>query len=210
MSRDRRDRDSGAPAGGVEFEFGTTGVVLVSVVVLALCAISFWLGRQSVPLAPPSAQGSSASQEGAAVMDGGDVEKDLTFFDRLEAAPELSAQGDERTVLPPPEETKGTGVAPATPAETTPPAEEKTQAALPVAAGGAFQIQVLATTEKAAAEAMVVRLRSGGFPAQLTSGDFKGQLLFRVRVGGYADEKDARQVAQAIREREGLQTWVTR
>ncbi len=38
----------------------------------------------------------------------------------------------------------------------------------------------------------------------------KGQALFRVRVGGYPDKAAAQQVARAIQDREGLQTWVTR
>jgi cell division septation protein DedD len=69
---------------------------------------------------------------------------------------------------------------------------------------------VLATTEREAADAMVSRLKSRGFPAHISAGEYKGQELFRVRVGGYPDEAAAQQVARAIHEREGLQTWVTR
>jgi cell division septation protein DedD len=214
MSRQRRERKGSTPASGVELELGGMSLVLVGVIVLALCAISFWLGRQSVP-APPPATADVASPEGAPVVEGGDVEQELTFFDRLEAAPDLSAQGDERTVLPPQEE-KEPASPPAREAsqQQEPPRQEQKKnaagQALPVATGGTFQVQVLATTEKEAADAMVARLKARGFPARLTSGDFKGQQVFRVRVGGYPDEAAAQQVAHAIRQQEGLQTWVTR
>ncbi len=216
MSRQRHERSGGAPASGMEFELGGMSLSLVAVVILALCAISFWLGRQSVPLSTSGASTPVAAGTSEPVVDGGDVEQELTFFDRLEAAPELSAQGDERTVLPAPAEKEQAPVRTPpvrTPARSEPaPEKKKTEAsnALPVATGGPFLVQVLATTERAAAAAMVSHLKSRGFPAQLSSGDFKGQVLFRVRVGGYADESSARRVAQAITDREGLQTWVTR
>jgi cell division septation protein DedD len=202
-------------------------LALVAVVVLALCAISFWLGRQSVPAMSAGVLEAVPSQTETPVLDGGDVESELTFFDRLEKAPELSAQGDERTVKPAEQTPAPSDVQPAAPKPTVvaqarpdsvaepvaaPPQSQVAQSgnALPGATGGSFQVQVLATTEREAADAMVSRLKSRGFPAHLSSGEYKGQALFRVRVGGYPDKAAAQQVARAIQDREGLQTWVTR
>ena len=56
--------------------------------------------------------------------------------------------------------------------------------------------------------AMVQRLRSRGFPAQMAAGEYNGHDVFRVRVGAYSDKASAQKVADAIQSREGLQTWV--
>jgi cell division protein FtsN len=167
---------------GVEVEVGGSGLILLGLLVLALCAGSFWLGRWSARAAGPP-----ASPPAAPIEDGGDAADDLTFFDRLERAPELSAQGDERTVAPP---------APAAPA--------------PAAAGGTFEVQVLASADRAAAEAVVARLQRRDYPARLVVGDRDGRAIYRVRVGGYADEAAARRAALAIEREEGLRTWVVR
>jgi len=185
-----------APAGraGLEFEVGGLGMLGLAAVIVALCVASFWLGRLSVPARralPPD----GAAEASAAVEDGGDIERDLTFFDRLERAPELSAQGDEETVSPLPEET---------------PAPEPTPATPPPTPDGPFEIQVLASAERSAADAVVIRLRGRGYPARLVVGERDGAPLYRVRVGGYPDEPAARQVAQAIERQEGLRTWITR
>lgn len=218
------ERSRNTSNSGVELELGGMSLALVAVVVLALCAISFWLGRQSVPAMSAGVLEAAASRAATPVVDGGDVESELTFFDRLEKAPELSAQGDERTVRPPkktpapsaaqPAAPRPTVVAQAQPGPATKALEPvaapaQPQHMLPGATGGSFQVQVLATIEREAADAMVSRLKSRGFPAHLSSGEYKGQPLFRVRVGGYPDKAAAQQVARAIQDREGLQTWVT-
>ncbi len=218
------ERSRNTSNSGVELELGGMSLALVAVVVLALCAISFWLGRQSVPAMSSGVLEAAASRAETPVVDGGDVESELTFFDRLEKAPELSAQGDERTVRPPkktptpsaapPAAPRPTVVAQAQPGPGTKALEPvaapaQPQYRLPGATGGSFEVQVLATTEREAADAMVSRLKSRGFPAYLSSGEYKGQPLFRVRVGGYPDKAAAQQVARAIQDREGLQTWVT-
>ncbi len=221
------ERSRSASNSGVELELGGMSLALVGVVVLALCAISFWLGRQSVPAMSAGVVEGVPSRTDAPVVDGGDVESELTFFDRLEKAPELSAQGEEKPAkkTPAPSDVQPAAPKPTVVAQARPgtiagdlepvAAPAQPQAApsantSPGATGGSFQVQVLATTERAAADAMVSRLQSRGFPAHLSSGEYKGQPLFRVRVGGYPDKAAAQRVAQAIQDQEGLQTWVTR
>ena len=194
MTGNREAKPAPAGRGALEFEVGGLGMLGLAAVVVALCVASFWLGRLSVPARralPPD----GAAEASASVEDGGDIEGDLTFFDRLERAPELSAQGDEETVSSPPEET---------------PAPEPTPAPPTPTLDGPFEIQVLASAERSAADAVVIRLRGRGYPARLVVGERDGAPLYRVRVGGYPDEPAARQVAQAIERQEGLRTWVTR
>lgn len=190
------------------------GLLLVALAGLGLCAASFWLGRKSVPVRPATSNPTTLSASDAPIEEVGDLEEDLTFFDRLEVAPELSAQGAERTVLPPSEASAQEEEAAPThepspgPPATEPPAGPVGQD-LPAAVGGPFHVQVLATTEHAGAEAMVGRLRAHGFAARLEEAQRGGMVIYRVRVGGYPDEEGARRVAQAIERREGLKTWVT-
>ena len=219
------ERSRSASNSGVELELGGMSLALVAVVVLALCAISFWLGRQSVPAMSAGVLEAVPSRTDMPVVDGGDVESELTFFDRLEKAPELSAQSEEKPAKksPAPSDVKPATPNPTVVAQAQPgpvarelepvatPAQQAAPSAntLPGATGGSFQVQVLATTEREAADAMVSRLQSRGFPAYLSPGEYKGQALFRVRVGDYPDKAAAQQVARAIQDQEGLQTWVT-
>ena len=191
MTRNRAPRASRSD-GGTELEVGGFGLVLGGIVVGALCVGSFLLGRWSVEVVAP--RGTPVDDGVATVEDAGDVEAELTFFDRLEKAPELSAQGDERTVSPP-----------SRPAPGAPPAEGEA-----ARTDGPFQVQVLASAERSAAEAVLARLRLRGYAARMVEGEKDGAPLYRVRVGGYADEEGARQVAQEIERKEGLRTWVTR
>lgn len=170
---------------GVELEVGGSGILIASLVVLGLCAVSFWIGRWSVQAVGP-ATGDPGRGEAAAVEDGGNLDEDLTFFDRLERAPELSAQGEERTVTPPP---AGTGTA---------------------APSGPFVIQVLASAERATAEAVLAKLLRREYDARLVIGEKDGRPIYRVRVVGYPDEASAEAAAKQIEQQEGLRTWVTR
>ncbi|MGD8374538.1 MAG: SPOR domain-containing protein [Acidobacteriota bacterium] len=170
---------------GVEVEVGGSGILIASLVVLGLCAVSFWIGRWSVQAVGP-ATGARAPGEAASMEDGGNLDEDLTFFDRLERAPELSAQGEERTV--------------------TPPAEP----ARPASPAGPFAVQVLASAERATAEAVLAKLLRREYDARLVIGEKEGRPLYRVRVVGYADEAAAEAAARQIEKQEGLRTWVTR
>lgn len=187
------------PDRGVEMEVGGSGLLLAGILVLALCVVSFWLGRWSVGT-QAGAGGPAPGGAEAGIGDGGDVAEDLTFFDTLEKAPELTAQGDERTSAPPKE----------TPSAPAPSGPQRTASPPPPATGtGRYEVQVLASAERAIAESLVARLSARGYPAKLAIGEKDGKPIYRVRVVGYDDESSARQAAQSIEREEGLRTWVT-
>ena len=187
-----------------ELEIGGFGLLAAALLVLGMCAASFWLGRWSVQAGVGVSANGRADE--AVMKEEGDVGEALTFFDGLELAPELSVQGDERTELgsdAPGEEKPAPETAAPAPGSASPP--------LPAASGdGRFQIQVLASAERTAAEAVLARLQRRGYRAVVVEGEKDGRPIYRVRVGGYSDEASARRAADAIEEQEGLRTWIIR
>jgi sporulation related protein len=170
-------RGSAPDRRGMEIELGGYGLVMLGAAIVALCAASFWLGRSSARLVP----GSSAAAPDQ-VADLGDVEKDLSFFDRLEKAPEIQA------------------IPPAAPA----PAASRAEA--PPATG--HEVQVFASSDRQAADALVQKLRAQGLKVRLLAAAPGEPTLYRVRAYGYADEAAARQAAATLQRQQGLKTWV--
>ena len=190
MRTDAKNGDAERSPSGTEFELGGFALLLVGAGVLGLCVLSFWLGRVSVSVVPTAPRTPDAAME-----DEGDLEEDLTFFDRLEQAPEISATARQP-------ETN------AARAEGTRRAPEGGSAG--DAEAGTFTVQVLAATQRSAAEELVARLEGRGYRARLVVGEKDGERIYRVRVGGYRDETAAREAAAAIERQEGLRTWVIR
>jgi len=163
---------------GMEVELGGYGLVMLAAVVVALCAASFWLGRSSARLVP-GARAAAPDQ----VADLGDVEKDLSFFDRLEKAPEIQA------------------IPPATPVPVPARAED------PAPAGG-HEVQVFASADRRAADALVQKLRAQGHKVRVLAAAPGEPPLYKVRVFGFVDDAAARQAAAALQKQQGLKTWV--
>ena len=75
----------------------------------------------------------------------------------------------------------------------------------PAIASG-YVVQVRATPDRAAADALQAALAGAGFPAFVVSGDN----LYRVRVGRYRNEGDAERVAALLDARADIdETWIT-
>lgn len=87
------------------------------------------------------------------------------------------------------------------------PAPESTQAAAPVARSG-FSVQVGAFAESASAERIASDLRAKGYPVYVTPSAGSRDGRWRVRVGPMPSRGDADQVAQQLKTRERLPTWV--
>jgi hypothetical protein len=164
----------------MEIELGGYGLVMLGAAIVALCAACFWLGRSSARIVP-GPRSAPADQ----VADLGDVEKDLTFFDRLEKAPEIQA-------IPP-------ASAPAAPPRAEAPA---------VTSG--HEVQVLASADRRAADLLVQKLRAQGHKVRVLSAAPGEPPLYRVRVFGFPDDAAARQAAAALQSQQGLKTWVVR
>jgi cell division septation protein DedD len=63
-----------------------------------------------------------------------------------------------------------------------------------------FNIQIEAVMDKAGADEMVTRLRNLGYNAQESTTNLEGQTWYRVRVGPYNSEDEARAADQKLRD----------
>lgn len=139
-------------------------------------------------------------------------EVEVTFWDRLgnEEEPAAEPTGEPE---PTPTETTvrvappGTAPAPtpsvaptAAPTPVTPaaPVAEPTRSAL----RGTYQVQVQALADRSSADRLARDLRARGYEADVSAAKVGGQTLYRVRVGTFATENDAREVVAKLR-REG-------
>ncbi len=152
----------------------------------------------SPPSAPPAGQDAAppASRE------------NLTYPGRLEGEAVAA------------ETLKPTGV-PAMPASLPSPRREPaspkpivSSAAVPATAPaastkGGFVVQVVATRERKEADAIARRLVGKGYPAFVTL-PANGPRMFRVRVGTFADRRQAESTASRLRKEEQFKPWITR
>jgi len=71
-------------------------------------------------------------------------------------------------------------------------------------------IQVRATPDKASADSLQSALAEAGFPAFVVSADISGSTHYRVRVGRYSTQGDARVIERLLARRADIaDTWVT-
>jgi cell division septation protein DedD len=145
-------------------------------------------------LAPPEEMGRGGRRRRAAARAGEDARA-------AGAEDEVAAASDEPASAAPPS-------APPAPASTPPPAS---QAAAKPAAGGepGFHIQVLATADRAKAEALVARLVDADFKAFIVPSNEGGRTMYRVRVGPFSDRTIAAGQAQELESRWGLDSWIS-
>ncbi len=183
----------GDPA-GQEFQLETRHLVLLVLLVVVLCAASFELGRwverqnlgPAIPLAGMAgAAGAAGGGRDANVEDVGDISKDLTFFDTVAGDAPAPLQAPVR---PAPRSSPD----PAVPGSTRRSVNE------------GVMIQVFASKDRAAADAVRKKLRAKGYTALLASSGG----AYKVRVGPYADRAEAQRQAAILREQEHLTTWI--
>ncbi|HKY32687.1 MAG TPA: SPOR domain-containing protein [Candidatus Polarisedimenticolia bacterium] len=179
--------------GGREFQLETRHLAFLIALVVVLCVASFmvgrWVERQSLGPTVSSAVSRSADPN---VEEGGDVAEDLTFFDSLKEDRPVPLQASGET-------------APARPAASSPRPPSRTAAETGRrSVNEGVMIQVFASRDRAAADAIRNRLRSRGYTALMVSegGSYK------VRVGPYADKEEAERSAAVLRQQENLSTWI--
>jgi|CXWL01.1.fsa_nt_gi cell division septation protein DedD len=121
----------------------------------------------------------------------------------LPAAPPPAAPG--------PAAPKPAAVKPATPlpATVSAPAKPATAAATPVPAGSPI-IQVFSSSDEAQARRVLAQLTQAGFKAFISPIVKDGATMHRVRVGPFRSDADAKKVAEAIKKKLKLDTWITR
>ena len=175
-----------------EFNLEPRHLTVLLVLLLGLCLASFLLGRwvERRSSGPPDA-GLEATTPAGAIEEGGDVAKDLTFFDSLKK--------DEPAPLMLPSD---------------PPPRNRTNPA-PVSTGGSasqerrsigqgVMIQVMASKDRGTAEALRKRLRSRGYTALMV----KEGGAYKVRVGPYADRTEAERAGALLSEQEKVKVWI--
>ena len=188
----------GEGAGEKEFQLEIRHMAFLLLLVVALCVASFMLGRW-VERQSSGADMEAIVEEGEARIDeGGDVARDLTFFDSLKS---------DQTV---PLETDAAGTrAPMKPTASRPAAGQAAPAGRAASSSrrsveeGVF-IQVIATAQRSAADSVRKRLREDGYTALMVS---EGG-TWKVRVGPYADRAEAERAAVKLRSEKGLTTWI--
>jgi cell division septation protein DedD len=82
-----------------------------------------------------------------------------------------------------------------------------TLAPAPVVSG--FHIQVLATSDRAKADALVSRLVDADFTAFIVPSTEGGRAMYRVRVGPFSDRALATRQAAELESRWGLESWIS-
>lgn len=199
---------------GKQLVFLFMSVVVVAVVIFLL-GVS--VGR-SVPgdAAVVAGNAGMMDAEGTDLTSGPDVGQpdDLTYDEELQDGPSVSAApptaSPEPEVVPEPE-ASSEPVEPPDPPAPAPAASETPASAPPAAAeapptGDGWFVQLGAFGSRENADALVARLRDGGYAAFITS---VGS-LHRVRVGPYADRAEADRVAARLGQQEGTSPSVIR
>lgn len=156
--------------------------------------------------AQPSQTTSSDGASSAEPVSSQEDLKELTYAKRLEA-PEPPPEPAVEPVVPAP-----------VPAIAEQPKVEKppvaTVAAKAIDAGepkgAGFVVQVASLRSRGEADAIAKRLSSKGFPSFVTTPGTGGPKVFRVRVGKYADRKEAETVARKLEKEEQFKPWITR
>ena len=175
---------------------GATLVVVVVVLVLALGG-AFYLGRWVERKdRPAGAFGAGAAEDPLANVaqseEAADVDASSDFFD--------TGEGGETQLEPDREARRGLGQA----------EDERAPATSgQPATSGSYFVQVWAGRDRQAAEVMVEKLQKEGYAVRLFSDRVESDTLFKVRVGGFETEDQARNMATELEQQGYRGAWVT-
>lgn len=222
LADSRPAADAAAETGVPELEFfagedapeGTAGGGAGTTLAEDLEARSQAAPRQDWPEPPPAEPGSGggAPARGAAgvtAAEGGSGagEEESPAARRRRERQEAAAAARQQRAGPQEEEPEPARAVPAEPAPAAPAGAAGEAGA--AAGGEVFVVQVLSTRDQEKARQTLSWLRDGGYPASLSTTEQGGQLMYRVRVGPYADRSAADRMADEVRRKFKLDTWVT-
>ena len=186
-----------------EFRLEGIGLLLGGGLLLALMAGAFFLGRWvergAQPAEPQSVSGSGPLTQVLTPEPDADVGQGVTHFDDLEGA---EKQPEPAREIPPPK-----GAMPAiqpvssrpSPAASSPGAQADEKR---------YYVQVSALRDQSAAVEVIDTLKAQGYGVRLFS-EREGQgMLYKVRVGGYATDREARAMAVELRKAGYAGAWV--
>jgi DedD protein len=150
------------------------------------------------------------------------TQETLTYPERLEdPTPPPETLRDATEPVPPPTPKASARATAPEPAPVAAPKSTTAAAAVPPAqkpapspgsttaepSGTGYVVQVAAVRERREAESIAHRLASKGYPSFVTT---TSAGAFRVRVGKYADRKQADAIAARLQNEEQFKPWVTR
>ena len=180
---------------------GTTLVVAVALLLAVLGGI-FYLGRRVERSGvPPPTNAERADDPLAHVASKSappaDVDRSSGVFDRVEQErkPEPSRENAKRPSEPS--------------LESDSPPAGATPAPAPARSEGDWFVQVWAGRDRQAAELLVDKLQGQGYPVRLFTDRVEGDSLYKVRVGGYGADSEARRVSEELEGKGYRGAWVT-
>lgn len=173
---------------------GTTLVVVVVVLVVALAG-AFYVGRLVERKSRPAGTFAAGMAEDplanvAQSQEPADVDQSTDFFD----AGEGGQAEPEREVRRGLGRTEG---------------DESSAAPAPAATPGSHFVQVWAGRDRQAAGVMVEKLQKEGYSVRLFSDRVESDTLYKVRVGGFESEDQARNMATELEQKGYRGAWVT-
>ena len=187
MESERRQADSVR-----EFRLEGGGLVLVSVVLVVALSGAFLVGRwYERSTQPPQISGAGGADPLAHVVEAeepADLDQSSSYFDSMEgdgkqAEPQRQVVDDRATA-------SAEALAPET--------------------SGPFYVQVFAGRDRRAAEGLIGQLQAARYPVRLVSERSGQESLFKVRVGGYGTDEEARAAAKTLSQQGYGGAWVTR
>lgn len=115
-------------------------------------------------------------------------------------------KGDEPAAAKSPEPAP----APAAPAPAAPVITAPAPAPAPTLGANEMVVQVFSSPDLAQAKGILEKLKKGGYSAFLSPVQVGTQTMQRVRIGPYTDRARAQKVADDVKKRFRLDTWITR
>jgi hypothetical protein len=150
-----------------------------------------WVERQAHPPPPLAAGGAGPLAQVVPAEPAADASDDLTFFDHLEGEQKEAEPGRE---MPAADATASSPPSPLRPVEPEPGPSPSGSDEDP------FYVQVIALRDQRAAAGMIDTLKGQGYRVRLFTEREGGGTLYKVRVGGYRAEDEARAAALKLRE----------
>jgi cell division septation protein DedD len=201
----------------MRFEIGKGGAFLIFIGLLLLSAAVFAVGliggyemaRQNQPdqnqiasmfpvPSPPALEATPTPSPGAAIPAASPAAVAAAPATRAAPSPAMVSAPKPRAMPMPPaaaEEEGGEAVAPRTVAKAT-----ASTAATPPHHGRTYNIQIEAVMDKSGADQMVQRLKALGYKCYEAQTLLNGQTWYRVRVGPYDTEEEAKAAQDKLRQ----------
>lgn len=185
MAAERLDQD-----GSHELRLEGSGLLLGGGLLLAAVVGAFllggWMERRKAPPPAQQAGDSGPLEQMAASEPDAEATDGLTYFDDL--------VGKQQEAEPSREMPSAVAVPPDRQAQSESTASDAVNPAEP------WYVQVIALRDQRAAGGLIDTLKGAGYRVQLFTEREGEGTLYKVRVGGYRSEKEARAVSQKLRD----------